>query len=83
MENEYMALFFPSSCSNLLGVHVILPIENVILQSPWQRQETHENRRAQTKAPETAADPQTTEMLQTAGVLWRRGGGADMERTRL
>lgn len=26
----------------LLGVQVILPVLDVILQSPWQRQETHE-----------------------------------------
>lgn len=53
-------------------LRVILPIEKVVLQSPWQRQETHEDRRAQTEAPEAATDAQTAEMLQTTGVLCRR-----------
>lgn len=65
----------------LLAIQVILPVQDVVLQSPWQRQEAHKNRRAETKATEATADPQTTEMLQTADVLCReRGEGLDTEK---
>lgn len=66
--------------ASLLAIQVILPVQDVVLQSLWQRQEAHKNRRAETKATEATPDPQTTEMLQTAGVLCgERGEGGDTE----
>lgn len=69
----------------LLAIQVILPVQDVVLQSPWQRQEAHKNRRAETKATEATPDPQTAEMLQTAGVLcgeWGEGGDTEWVRGR-
>lgn len=65
-------LLTPASpqCAALPAVQVVLPVQDVVLQSLWQRQEAHEDRRSQTKATKTLTDPQTAEMLQSAGVLW-------------
>lgn len=46
----------------LLPARVVLPIQDVLLRSPWQRQEAHEDRRP---------DAQATEMLQTGGARRR------------
>lgn len=48
---------------------VKLAVQDVVLQSPRQRQEAHKHWRAKTKAAEATSDPQTTQMLQTARVL--------------
>ncbi len=50
---------------------VVLHVQDVILQSPRQRQEAHEDGRSEPQATETATDPQAAEMLQTASALCR------------
>lgn len=61
----------------LLEVKVVLSVQDVVLQSPRQRQEAHEDRWSETKKTETTTNPQAAEMLQTANVLW--GGGGRMK----
>lgn len=48
---------------------VVLPVPEEVLQALRQRQEAHEDRRAEPQAAEAAADPQAAQVLQAAGVL--------------
>ena len=53
----------------MLAVQVMLPEQDVVLQSPGQWQEADEDGRPELTEAQTSADGQATEMLQGAGAL--------------